>query len=160
MCSRESFETPFTLNFVGLIKSLFHQILFFYFQRQYEVPEYLALLNPGETPGKNLPSPPEYQPPYTTGPPPADLEESPEYADYADLDELEKISANEASNKSLNGEQCYLTPLHNVPEGPNYDYANESMYDVLEGPDPHIYGSVNLGFEPPAYEVPERPDFN
>ena len=88
------------------------------------------------------------------------MEESPEYADYADLDELEKISANEASNKSLNGEQCYLTPLNNVPEGPNYDYANESMYDVLEGPDPHIYGSVNLGFEPPAYEVPERPDFN
>lgn len=144
---------PDGLIYQPLIKSVVQE-------RQYEVPEYLALLNPGETPGKNLPSPPEYQPPYTTGPPPADLEESPEYADYADLDELEKISANEASNKSLNGEQCYLTPLHNVPEGPNYDYANASVYDVLEGPDPHIYGSVNLGFEPPAYEVPERPDFN
>ncbi|RMX45450.1 hypothetical protein pdam_00016069 [Pocillopora damicornis] len=134
---------PDGLIYQPLIKSVVQE-------RQYEVPEYLALLNPGETPGKNLPSPPEYQPPYTTGPPPADLEESPEYADYADLDELEKISANEASNKSLNGEQCYLTPLHNVPEGPNYDYANASVYDVLEGPDPHIYGSVNLGFEPPA----------
>ena len=33
------------------------------------------------------------------------------------------------------------------------------MYDVLEGPDLHIYGNVNLGFEPPAYEVPERPDW-
>ena len=57
MFSRESFETPFSLNFVGLIKSLFHQILFFFFQRQYEVPEYLALLNPGETPGKTYPVP-------------------------------------------------------------------------------------------------------
>lgn len=127
---------------------------------QDEIPEYLSLLNPGETPGKILPSQPEYQPPYTTGPPPADLEESPEYADYADLDELEKISANEASSNSLTGGECYSIPLCNVPEGPNFEYANAPMYDVLEGPNQHPYGNVNLAFEPPAYEVLERPDSN
>jgi len=46
-----------------------------------EIPEYLALLNPDENPRTISPSPPEYQPPYSTGPPPADIKEPPEYAD-------------------------------------------------------------------------------
>ena len=44
-----------------------------------------------------LPSPPQYQPPCSTGPPPADVDK---YADYADLDELEEILPKEASNPS------------------------------------------------------------
>lgn len=132
----------------------------FFFQRQGEIPQYLALLNPDDTSAKISPSTPEYQPPYSTGPPPADAEESPEYADYADLDELEEISASEASNKSSNEGPCYSAPLYKVLEGPSYDYASAPMYDVLEGPDPESYGTTNLGFEPPVYAVLEGPDSN
>lgn len=121
-------------------------------KRQDETPEYLVLLNPSESTGKISPSPPQYQPPYSTGPPPADVEESPEYADYADLDELEEISAKEASNRTSDQGPSYSAPLYNVSGGPDYD--------VLEGPDPHSVGNTNLGYEPPMYAVLEGPDTN
>ncbi|KAJ7331292.1 hypothetical protein OS493_020082 [Desmophyllum pertusum] len=130
------------------------------FKRQDEAPEYLALLNHSDGTGNIYANTPEYQPPYSTGPPPADVEESPEYADYADLDELEEISANEASNRTSDQEPSYSAPLYNVLEGPSYDYACAPMYDVLEGPDPYSVGSTNLVFEQPMYEVLEGPDTN
>lgn len=127
---------------------------------QAETPEYLALLNPSESTGKVSPSPPQYQPPYSTGPPPADVEESPEYADYADLDELEEISSKEASNRTSEQGPSYSAPLYDVTGEPGYDYAGASMYDVLEGPDPHSADNTNLGYEPPMYAVLEGPDTN
>lgn len=130
------------------------------FQHQDEIPEYLVLLNPSENPRKNSPSPPEYQPPYSTGPPPADIEESPEYADYADLDELEEISAKEASNRTSDQGPSYSAPLCNVPEGPGYGYASTPMCDALEGPVPYSVDNTDLGFEPPIYAVLEGPDTN
>lgn len=91
------------------------------------------------------------------GPPPADVDEPPEYADYADLDELEEIALNEGSKKCLNQGPSYEAPLYNVLEGPSGDYAlpGAVVYDVLEGPDPD---STGLSCEPPMYAVLEGPD--
>lgn len=113
------------------------------FQHQDEIPEYLVLLNPSESTRKISPSPPEYQPPYSTGPPPADVDESPEYADYADLDELEEISVKEASNRTSDQGPSYSAPQYNVPEESGYDYASAPMYDVLEGPDPYSVSNTD-----------------
>ena len=125
-------------------------MMFFYFQRQDEIPEYLALLNPNENPRNISPSPPEYQPPYSTGPPPADVDESPEYADYADLDELEEIATKEGSKKCSN----------HVHKGPSDDQAlpGTVVYGVLEGPDPDSTGLTSQSCEPPVYAVLEGPD--
>ncbi|XP_073228601.1 uncharacterized protein [Porites lutea] len=126
-----------------------------------DIPEYLALLNPHQSPRNLSPSPPEYQPPYSTGPPPEDAEESPEYADYADLDELEKIAAKEGSKKCPKEDPSYAAPLYNAPEGSSYDYACPTggvVYDILEGPDSQSNGITNQGFEPPMYAVLEGPD--
>ena len=118
------------------------------------------MINPDENPRTILPSPPEYQPPYSTGPPPADVKEPPEYADYADLDELEEIKANESLAKCSDQGPCYEAPLYNVLEGTSYDCACPSavMYDVLEGPHPDSSGITNPGFEPPMYAALEGPD--
>ena len=121
-------------------------------QQPDETPEYLVLLNPSETTGKISPSPPQYQPPYSTGPPPADVDESPEYADYADLDELEEISAKEASSRTSDLVPSYSAPLYNVHGETGNDFAGAPMYDVLEGQD--------LGFASPMYAVLEGPDTN
>ena len=120
-------------------------IILFFFKWREDIPEYLALLNPNQSPRNLSPSPPEYQPPYSTGPPPEDAEESPEYADYADLDELEEIAAKEGSKKCPKEDPSYAAPLYNAPEGPSYDYACPT-------------GITNQGFEPPMYAVLEGPD--
>ena len=132
----------------------------FFFQCQDDIPEYLVLLNPNESLRHNSPTPPEYQPPYSTGPPPADAEESPEYADYADLDELEEIAAKEGSSKRLDQGSSYASPAYNALEGPSYDYACPGgvVYDVLEGPDSISNGIESQGFDLPVYAVLESPD--
>jgi len=144
---------PDGLIYQPLLKNMAHK-------HRDETPEYLVLLNPSERTGKISPNPPEYQPPYSTGPPPADVNESPEYADYADLDELEEITTKEASNKTSDQVPSYSAPLYNVPEEAGYDYACTAMYDVLEGPDSYSIGSTNPGNEPPTYAVLEGPDTN
>ncbi|XP_068714863.1 uncharacterized protein [Montipora foliosa] len=113
------------------------------------ITEYLSILDPREHP-KIIPlSPPEYQPPYSTGPPPADVYEPPEYADYADLDELEEIAAlekhkdpdyeipvdNERSkgacrNYAIHGGTSYPSQADLIPQ--TYE---SHVYAVLEGPD-------------------------
>lgn len=76
------------------------------------------------------------------------------------MDELEEISAKEASNRTSDQGPSYSAPLYDVTGGPGYDCAGASMYDVLEGPDPPSADNTNLGYEPPMYAVLEGPDTN
>ena len=47
-----------------------------------------------------------------------DVKEPPEYADYAGLDELEEIKANESLTTCSDQGPSYEAPLYNVLEGP------------------------------------------
>lgn len=111
------------------------------------IPQYVELIGPSGSPGIIPSSPLEYQPPYTTGPPPADVVENPEYADYADLDELEEIAATNSSKNCLNKDPYYTASADSKPKGHRWDYSN-----------PVYASSSTQDLEPPVYAVLECPD--
>jgi len=111
------------------------------------IPQHVEFIGPSGGPGIVPSSPPEYQPPYTTGPPPADVVENPEYADYADLDELEEIAATNSSKNCLNKDPYYIASADSKPEGHRWDYSN-----------PVYASSSTQELEPPVYAVLECPD--
>lgn len=114
---------------------------------QQVIPLHGELIGTSGDPGIVPSSPPEYQPPYTTGPPPADVVENPEYADYADLDELEEIAGTKSSKNSLNKEPYNIASADSKPKGHRWDYSN-----------PVYASSSTQELEPPVYAVLECPD--